>query len=154
MQWSDEPNGGFSTAATVVRTPVERGPYAYRHVNVEEQRRDPTSLLQWTARMIRLRKQCPEIGWGDWRIVPTGSRAVLAIEYRWRASTIVSVHNLADEPREATLELDVDTLANLVDVEQIEADRGGVHHVVVEPYGYRWFRAGAVTPALARDVAG
>jgi maltose alpha-D-glucosyltransferase/alpha-amylase len=104
--------------------------------------------------MIRLRKQCPEVGWGDWRIVPTGSRAVLAIEYRWRGSTIVSVHNLADEPREATLELDVDTLANLVDVEQIEADRGGVHHVVVEPYGYRWFRAGAVTPALARDVAG
>jgi maltose alpha-D-glucosyltransferase/alpha-amylase len=103
--------------------------------------------------MIRLRKQCPEIGWGEWRIVPTGSRAVLAIEYRWRGSTIVCVHNLADEPREATLDLGVGTLANLVDVEQVEADRGGIHHVVVEPYGYRWFRAGSVTQALARDVA-
>jgi maltose alpha-D-glucosyltransferase/alpha-amylase len=78
---------------------------------------------------------------------------VLAIEYRWRGSTIVCVHNLADEPREATLELGVGTLANLVDVEQIEVDRGGVHRVVFEPYGYRWFRAGSVTQALARDVA-
>jgi hypothetical protein len=45
-------------------------------------------------------------------------------------------------------------LANLVDAEQIEAGRGGVHHVVVEPYGYRWYRAGAVTQALARDLVG
>jgi maltose alpha-D-glucosyltransferase/alpha-amylase len=104
--------------------------------------------------MIRLRKQCPEIGWGDWRIVATGSRAVLAIEYCWRGSTIVCVHNLADEPREATLDVGGGTLANLVDVEQIEADRGGLHHVVVEPYGSRWFRAGGVTQALARDVVG
>jgi maltose alpha-D-glucosyltransferase/alpha-amylase len=104
--------------------------------------------------MIRLRKQCPEIGWGDWRIVPTGSSAVLAIEYRWRGSTIVCVHNLADEPREAKLDLGLGTLANLVDAEQIEAGDGGLHDFVIEPYGYRWFRAGAVTPALARDVAG
>jgi maltose alpha-D-glucosyltransferase/alpha-amylase len=104
--------------------------------------------------MIRLRKQCPEIGWGDWRIVPTGSRAVLAIEYRWRGNTVVCVHNLADEPRDAKLDLGAGTLASLVDAEHIESDRGGVHHVVVEPYGYRWFRAGPVTQALARDVAG
>jgi maltose alpha-D-glucosyltransferase/alpha-amylase len=123
-------------------------------VNVEEQRRNPVSLLQWTARMIRLRKQCPEIGWGDWRIVPTGSRVVLAVECRWRGSTIVCVHNLVDEPREAKLDLGIGTLANLVDVEQVEVGRGGIHHVVVEPYGYRWFRGGTATQALARDVVG
>jgi maltose alpha-D-glucosyltransferase/alpha-amylase len=64
------------------------------------------------------------------------------------------VHNLADEPREAKLDLGTGTLANLVDVEQIEASRDGFHHVMVEPYGYRWFRVGAVTQALARDVVG
>jgi maltose alpha-D-glucosyltransferase/alpha-amylase len=104
--------------------------------------------------MIRLRKQCPEIGWGDWRIVPTGSSAVLAVEYRWRGSAVVCVHNLADEPRQAKLDLGADPLANLVDAEQIEADRDGLHHVGLEPYGYRWFRAGSVTPAIARDVVG
>src|SRR4029450_6473796 len=117
--------------ATVVPLPVERGSFAYGHVNVEQQRRDSTSLLQWTARMIRLRKQCPEIGWGDWRIVPTGSSAVLAVEDRWRGSTIVCVHNFTDEPCEAKLDLGVGTLANLVDAEQIGANRSGTHHVVL-----------------------
>jgi maltose alpha-D-glucosyltransferase/alpha-amylase len=84
--------------------------------------------------------------------MPTGSRAVLAVEYRWRGSTIVCVHNLADEPQDAKLDLGVDTLANLLDVEQIGAGANGAHHVSLEPYGYRWFRAGALTQALARDA--
>ena len=107
-------------------------------------------MLQWTARMIRLRKQCPEIGWGEWRIVSTGSRAVLAIEYRWRGSTIVCVHNLAAEPQDAKLDLGVEILANLVDVEQIGVGPDGAHHVAVEPYGYRWFRAGSGDREVAR----
>ncbi len=46
---------------------ITKGPYAYQEVNVEMQRRDDNSLFNWTARMIRMRKECPEIGWGDWR---------------------------------------------------------------------------------------
>src|SRR6185295_8916207 len=32
------------------------------------QRRDPQSLLNWMERIIRMRKEHPAIGWGDWRI--------------------------------------------------------------------------------------
>jgi maltose alpha-D-glucosyltransferase / alpha-amylase len=154
MQWSSEPNAGFSTAERLVRPVIRDGPYGYEHVNVEEQRREPESLLQWTARMIRLRKQCPEVGWGDWRIVPTGSSSVLAIEYRWRGNTIVCLHNLDDVAQETRLRLGGGTLANLVDVEEVRAGRDGVHRVAVEPYGYRWFRLGDVTQALARESVG
>src|SRR4029079_15006852 len=105
MQWSAERNAGFSQADALVRPVVSRGPFAYENVNVEEQQREPDSLLRWMTGMIRLRKQCPEIGWGDWRIVPTGSRSVLAIAYTWRGNTIVTVHNLAQEAREARLRL-------------------------------------------------
>src|SRR5262249_12921128 len=103
MQWSDERNGGFSTAERTVRPVLARGPYGYERVNVERQQREDDSLLHWTTRMIQLRKQCPEIGWGEWRVVPTGSRSVLALEYRWRGNTIVCVHNLAPEARDAAL---------------------------------------------------
>jgi maltose alpha-D-glucosyltransferase / alpha-amylase len=71
MQWADEPNAGFSTAKeTAVHPVIDQGVWSYRHINVAAQRRDPDSFLNWTARMIRLRKECPEIGWGDapsWR---------------------------------------------------------------------------------------
>ena len=46
MQWTDEPNGGFSRRAArkLVATPPSDG-YAPEHVNVEAQMHDPDSLL-------------------------------------------------------------------------------------------------------------
>jgi maltose alpha-D-glucosyltransferase / alpha-amylase len=150
MQWSSEPNAGFSRASSLVRPIISRGPFA--HVNVEEQQRDPSSLLRWTARMIRLRKQCPEIGWGDWRLVPSGSRNVLAISYTWRGNTIVAVHNLAHAPSEAKLRLGGGVLTNLIDVEEIKPAQDGVHRVTLEASGYRWLRLGDTNAALGRDI--
>jgi maltose alpha-D-glucosyltransferase / alpha-amylase len=154
MQWSSGRNAGFSRADAPVRSVISRGVFAYDAVNVEEQQRDPSSLLRWTTRMIRLRKQCPEIGWGDWRIVPTGSRSVLAIAYCWRGNTIVSVHNLAGAPREAKLRLGGGTLTDLLEVDEIHAGRNSVHRVALDAYGYRWLRLGAVDQALAREIVG
>jgi maltose alpha-D-glucosyltransferase / alpha-amylase len=148
MQWSAERNGGFSTAEKIVRPVVSGGVYGHEHVNVEQQRRDPGSLLQWTARMIRLRKQCPEIGWGEWRVVPTRQPSVLALEYTWRGTSIVVVHNFADEAREARLAVD-GVLHDLLD-----EDRADDGRVALEPYGYRWFRLGGVSQPLAREPFG
>ena len=41
MQWSDEPQGGFSISETPVLPPISQGPYGFQHVNVAGQRRDP-----------------------------------------------------------------------------------------------------------------
>jgi maltose alpha-D-glucosyltransferase / alpha-amylase len=150
MQWSAERNAGFSTAEKLIRPVVTDGVYGYEMVNVEQQRRDPSSLLAWTARMIRLRKQCPEIGWGEWRLVPTGSSAVLALQYRWRGNTIVCVHNLDDGAREARLRVGGGKLTDLLDADEPRSRPGGVHRVPLEPYGYRWFRLGDLDQALAR----
>jgi maltose alpha-D-glucosyltransferase / alpha-amylase len=153
MQWSAEPNGGFSTAAKLIRPLVDQGAFGYERVNVEQQLRDDGSLLRWMIRMIRLRKQCPEIGWGEWRILPSGARSVLAAEYRWRGSTIVCVHNLSSEPQEAAVRAGGELFADLLDVEEIAAEPRGVHRIPLEPYGYRWFRVGALNQALARGAA-
>ena len=73
MQWSDEPQGGFSTAEKTVLPVIDTGVYAFGNVNVAVQRRDPDSLLNWTERLIRMRKECPEIGWGSCKVLHTGS---------------------------------------------------------------------------------
>ena len=152
MQWSAEDNAGFSHADSLVRPVVSRGPFAYENVNVEDQQRDPDSLLRWMTGMIRLRKQCPEIGWGEWSIIPSGSRSVLAIAYTWRGNTIVTVHNLAREAREARLKLGGGTATNLVDTEEIPVTHDGVHRVTLDAYAYRWLRLGGTNQALARKV--
>jgi maltose alpha-D-glucosyltransferase/alpha-amylase len=61
MQWTSERHGGFSRAARTVRPCIDDDRFGYRRVNVSEQRRDPQSLLNWTERRIRMRKECPEL---------------------------------------------------------------------------------------------
>ena len=51
---------------------------AIEHVNVAKQRRDPNSMLNWTERIIRMRKEVPEIGWGDFKVITARDPAVLA----------------------------------------------------------------------------
>ena len=92
------PQGGFSRADRTVQPVIQTGLYSKANVNVEQQRRDPSSLLRWTSRLIRIRKECPEIGWGTWDIVPTRPPNTLAIQYLWRNTSLVCVHNLASHP--------------------------------------------------------
>jgi maltose alpha-D-glucosyltransferase/alpha-amylase len=103
MQWSDEQHAGFTLHQHSVLPVISKGPFACSQVNVDMQRRDPESLFNWTARMIRLRKECPEIGWGDWKILKSGSPCVLAIRYDWRESSLVILHNFSDKPQEVRI---------------------------------------------------
>jgi maltose alpha-D-glucosyltransferase/alpha-amylase len=139
MQWSAEPNGGFSTATKLVRRMIDNGPYGYQEVNVEAQARDPQSLLRWLTNMIRTRKRCPEIGAGRWRTLPTRNAHVIALAYTdSRAGAVVCVHNLDERPHEITLDLD-GRLDSLLDGESLAA-RSGRQRVRLDALGYRWFR--------------
>ena len=84
---------------------ISDGPYGYQHVNAAEQRRDPNSMLNWTERIIRMRKEVPEIGWGDFQVLDTGDNAVLGMRYDWRNNSVLFLHNLASEPREVTFSI-------------------------------------------------
>jgi glycosidase len=100
MQWSPQRHGGFSTARRTVRPVISDPIYGYKRVNVEDQRRDPDSLLNWMERKIRRRRECPEISWGDWKILEnTGARNVLVMRYEWRGHMLLILHNFSPEPR-------------------------------------------------------
>ncbi len=154
MQWSNERQAGFSEADDLVHPLVPEGPYAFDHVNVESQRRDPGSLLNWMTSLIRLRKECPEIGWGEWRILDTGNSRVLGMSYSWRGSSLVTLHNFDERAYEIVLDLKQDDGTRLVDLLvdfESEADREGSHHLTVEAYGYRWFRSSALHTFLHQN---
>jgi maltose alpha-D-glucosyltransferase / alpha-amylase len=157
MQWTDGPSAGFTSAAKPVAPVVAGGPYGYETVNVERQRRDPDSLLRWITRMIRLRVECPEIGWGDWKPVATRSPHVLALLYRWRGSAVLCVHNFDERPHQVTLRLGDDgagRLDDLIHENHSEAARDGAHEVALEAHGYRWYGVGRADPAPRRRVSG
>jgi len=87
MQWSTEPHAGFTKSDKPILPVISDGPYGYQHVNTAEQRRDPNSLLNWTERIIRMRKEVPEVGWGDFEAVDSrfgGARNPLRLAQQLR----------------------------------------------------------------------
>ncbi|MBB3464899.1 alpha-amylase family protein [Rhizobium sp. BK377] len=154
MQWSREPNAGFTKHDKPVLPVITKGPYGYQHVNVAAQRRDPQSMLNWTERLIRMRKEAPEIGWGDFTCLDAGDPGVLAIRYDWRNNAVLIVHNLHSKPVEVEIDPDVGEQGNLLidiaDGDNSEADDRGKHCLLLEPYAYRWFRVGGLDYLLRR----
>jgi maltose alpha-D-glucosyltransferase/alpha-amylase len=153
MQWSTEPQAGFTKSRKPVVPVISAGPYGFEHVNAADQRRDPDSLLNWMERMIRMRKEVPEVGWGDFKVLNSGDTAVLALRYDWRNNTVLFLHNFADEPREIAFSIGVEgtgDLINLLTSEHSKA-RKGKHCVCLEAYGYRWYRVGGLDYLLKRS---
>jgi maltose alpha-D-glucosyltransferase/alpha-amylase len=156
MQWSTEPQAGFTKSRKPVSPVISGGPFGFEHVNAAQQRRDPNSLLNWTERIIRMRKEVPEIGWGDFSFVATRDPAVLAIRYHWRNNSVLIVHNLASTPREVRFKLDAegengDRLINLLTDDHSRADKKGEHCLLLDAYAYRWFRIGGLDYLLKRS---
>jgi maltose alpha-D-glucosyltransferase/alpha-amylase len=127
--------------------------YGCEQVNVEKQRRDPQSFLNWLVRMIRQRKETPEIGWGECSILSTGHKSVLGLLYEWRGNRVVVLHNFSRRPLEITLRVKGDggdMLTNLLAENESRAQKDGAHRIALEEYGYRWFRVGGLGYALRR----
>ncbi len=148
MQWSHEPNAGFSTVESkrkLVHPVIDDGPYDYRRVNVEQQMREPDSLLNWTKRMLRLRKECPEIGNGTWDSPETGAAPTLALAYAHQGQTVLVVHNFSARPLVVKVRLGEGEIGNLVDLrEPVEVEpttpSGKTYELEIGAFGYRWFR--------------
>ena len=156
MQWSTEPHSGFTKSDRPILPVISDGPYGYEHVNVAEQRRDPNSLLNWTERIIRMRKEVPEIGWGDFQVLPIRDPAIFAVRYDWRNNSVLFVHNLDSIPREIAFSTGLSgdqgrLLVNLLSEDHSRAADNGKHHLLLEAYGYRWYRVGGLDYLLKRS---
>jgi maltose alpha-D-glucosyltransferase/alpha-amylase len=155
MQWSDEPQGGFTESNRPNKPVIDEGPYGFQRLNAAVQRRHPESMLNWTERIIRMRKEVPEIGWGDFTVLKVRDPAFLAMRYDWRNNSVLFLHNLHEEPREVVFDVGLGEkglqLTNLLGEEHSKAEETGKHCVVLEGYGYRWYRVGGLGYLLQRS---
>jgi maltose alpha-D-glucosyltransferase/alpha-amylase len=158
MQWSNEPQGGFTKSDKPFLPVIKGGPYGFEHINVAIQRRYPESFLNWTERLIRMRKEVPEIGWGDFQIIPNKEPSILIIRYDWRNNSVMFVHNFDSKPREISFSTGAKAattergqiLINLLSDDHSRSDKNDRHRLVIEGYGYRWYRVGGLDYLLRR----
>ena len=156
MQWSTEPHAGFTKSDKPCSPVIDKGPYGFQHINVAGQRRDPDSMLNWTERIIRMRKEVPEISWGDFTVIATRDPAVLVIRYDWRNNSVLFAHNLDEKPREVSFVVGLSgeagkLLINLLTEDHSQADTQDRHRLMLEGYGYHWYRVGGLDYLLKRS---
>jgi maltose alpha-D-glucosyltransferase/alpha-amylase len=155
MQWSDEPQGGFTKSDKPVLPVISGGHFGYENLNVAQQRREANSLLNWTERLIRMRKEAPEIGWGSCTPIKTDNKGVLVLRYDWRNNAVLLIHNLNAMPVEVTFDVGLGEeghqLIDIANHANSQAQGDGKHHVLLDSYGYRWFRVGGLDYLLKRS---
>jgi len=134
MQWSSD--GGFTDGGEP-RRPMVEGAYGPSRVNVAAQRRDPNSLLNWFERLIRRRRECPELGFGELTLLDTGAPSVLAHRCDWEGETIVAVHELSGTP--VTVPLPVEDGEALVELFG-HTEPSLPATLDLEPYAAHWYR--------------
>ncbi len=152
MQWEPDPSAGFSTAPPeeLRRPPVKGRRWGPSAINVLDQQLDPESLLSFMKQLVRCRREAPEMAFGEWTLLPVAEAAVLALRHDWGERTVLTLHNLSDRPLEVTFPLvglAVERLIPLFGEGEMRVAKDGAVTVVLGPWGYRWIRVKAGTPA-------
>ena len=144
MQWSPDRNGGFSRVEpAALSLPAAMDPlYGYQAVNVEAQRRDQHSILNWTRRMLTVRRSHPTFGRGTLTLLSPKNRKVLAYIREYDDDTVLCVVNLAHSLE--AVELDLSQFSGRVPVELSAGSQfppiGELTYLLtVPPFGFYWF---------------
>lgn len=145
MQWNGDRNAGFSTADTAqLYAPLIVDPvYGYQAINVEAQKRIPTSFLNWTKRLINVRKKYRAFGRGSLEFINPKNTKILAYLRKYQDETLLIVNNLSRYVQ--PVELDLSAYDGWTPIEII----GGVtfpkigtlpYFLTFAPHGFYWFR--------------
>ncbi|MCU1729746.1 maltose alpha-D-glucosyltransferase [Pseudomonas sp. 7P_10.2_Bac1] len=149
MQWSMDRNGGFSRAdpASLVLPPIMDPLYGYQSVNVEAQAGNQHSLLNWTRRLLGVRKQQKAFGRGSLKMLSPSNWKILAYlrqftDEQGRTETILCVANVSRSAQ--AVELGLSEFAGRVPVEMLGGNAfppiGQLDFMLtLAPYGFYWF---------------
>ncbi len=138
MQWTDEENGGFSSAPreSLYIPPISGPEYGYTTVNVASQIDDPESLLTQVRSMILIYKGLPVLTFGDLQWLPNAPKETLSFIRSTDTETLLCLNNLSDQEQVITLPEGV-FYGDVFTTDKDETING---EITLPPYAYRWLK--------------
>jgi maltose alpha-D-glucosyltransferase/alpha-amylase len=144
MQWSPDRNAGFSRAeaARLFLPAIQDSVYGYQAINVEAQERSAYALLNWTKRLIAVRKQHHAFGRGSIEFLEPANPHVLAYLREHDGDTILVVNNLSGAAQ--AVRLDLARFSGRTPVELLGSTEflpvdETPYALTLSPYGFFWF---------------
>lgn len=147
MQWSNDKNGGFSSAPTesLARPVIQKPPYGFEEINVNKQIKDKNSLLNWMSMAITARRRTPEFGIGRYEFLNSNDDYIMIHICRHSDTAAIAVHNFGNEKKKVKLDVELELAKQLIDIfgdEPYQDLEPQTREIEINPKGYRWFRTG------------
>jgi len=129
--------------------------YGYQAVNVEAQSRDPSSLLNWTRRILAVRRQFRCFGRGTLEFLRPRNRKIIAYVRKLDDEVVLCVANLSQTAQ--AVELELAEYKGLVPVELMGRNSfppiGDLPYFLTLPaHGFFWLLLSATAPPPAWHV--
>ena len=144
MQWNPDRNAGFSQASAhkLFLPVIIEADYHYESVNVENQERNPSSLLWWMRRTIAMRKRFKAFGCGTLEMIPSDNPKVLTFIRSLAEENLLVVINLSRFAQ--TTSVDLSRYAGMIPEEVFSRNRFPMiqearYHFTLGQYDYFWF---------------
>jgi alpha-glucosidase len=100
MQWSNDPNAGFTSG-----TPWNAIPETYKTYNVADELKDPNSILNWYKQLLALRRSNPALLDGDYLALNENDPNVLSYLRKTKNDAVIVVINMSAAPRTVNFKL-------------------------------------------------
>jgi len=141
MQWSSDRNAGFSSAGALWAPVISDPQFGFQHINVYDQERMPGSLLNWTRKILSVRKKHPAFGRGSLTFVLPAQPELLAYVRQAEEDTVLVVTNLSSKFIRTALDLSAFNgwnVADAFDGAAFPSVDDQEYVLTLPPYGYFW----------------
>jgi glycosidase len=98
MQWSNQPNAGFSPANVETWLPVN--PNYKNGINVRDQQHNPASLLNYYKHLLQVRKSSPALVEGEYIPLDKNAKGYFAFLRKSEEQTILVLLNFSEKKLE------------------------------------------------------
>lgn len=136
MQWDKSKNGGFSDSDHIEVRPVNEGVFSYHFVNVEDQKSDPSSLLNEIKRFIDVRHSLSKMDREAFRIIDLQEDKAAGFSYH---DDLITFINFSGEPVKIQTEYDLSEYSALLE-DSSYGLKDEDSQINLKSYGYRWFK--------------
>jgi len=134
MQWSDDPNAGFTTG--IPWNPI---PESYKTYNVADELKDPNSILNWYKSLLALRHANPALLDGDYVALNENDANVLSYLRKSKNDAVIVVINMSAAPQTVNFNLSnqrlsVKSAKTLLTTQASLQNSSSVAQVSLEPF--------------------
>jgi alpha-glucosidase len=134
MQWNANPNAGFTRG-----TPWLPLPPSYKTVNVADELKDPSSILQVYRTLLKLRHQNQALLDGDYVALNEKDANVFSYLRRYKNEAVLVVLNMSAQPQQVSFDLapqgfPANTAHTLLTTMPGESKASSLSHLSLQPF--------------------